>query len=116
MAGILRRLFGPLALTTTTTTNIYQGAAASALLYDQVRLIHVVNKTAGAVPFSLWLGATGANTAGTEVAIGKSVPPNDYIQLWLDLRLNSTDFLVGGAGALTSLSIIGMGYQNAVGG
>ena len=35
--------------------------------YIILRHIRILNKTAGAVTFSLWKGATGANTAGTEV-------------------------------------------------
>jgi len=69
-----------------------------------------VNKTAGAVTFSLWLGATGANAAGTEV-IGQalSVPANSYVDWYGALRLDAADFLVGGASAATSLSIQGEG-------
>lgn len=109
--------FGPLALTSTTTTNILNPAAAtggvnggSAGQYVVLRHIRVVNKTAGAVTCSLWVGATGANAAGTEFAFqGYSVPANSYVDWYGVLRLDTADFLVGGASANTSLSIEGEG-------
>lgn len=109
--------FGPIALTNTLTTNILNPPTAtggtnggSSAQYIVLRHVRIVNKTAGAVTFSLWLGATGANAAGTEV-IGqaKSVPANDYIDWYGYMRLDSADFLVGGASAATSLSIQGEG-------
>lgn len=111
--------FGPVALTNTLTTNILNPnitslagpvgfTMAQPVIY--IRHIRVTNKTAGAVTFSLWKGATGANAAGTELAIGKSVPANDYVDLYFQsLRMDAADFLVGGASAATSLSISGEG-------
>lgn len=109
--------FGPLALTNTLTTNILNPATAtggvnsgSSAQYIVLRHIRVVNKTTGAVTFSLWLGATGANTAGTEViGQGLSVPANSFIDWYGLMRLDAADFLVGGASAATSLSIQGEG-------
>lgn len=110
--------FGPLALTNTLTTNILNpgtttGGVASGTpqnLYLVLKHIRIVNKTAGAVTFSLWLGATGANAAGTEfIGIGVSVAANSYFD-WFGLaRIDVADFLVGGASAATSLSIQGEG-------
>jgi len=75
-----------------------------------IKHIRIVNKTGGAITFSLWLGATGANTAGTEV-IGQalSVAANSAFDYYGVLRLDVADFLVGGASAGTSLSIEGEG-------
>jgi len=109
--------FGPVALTNTLTTNILNPPTAtggtnagSSAQYIVLRHIRVVNKTAGAVTFSLWLGATGANAAGTEViGQGLSVAANSYVDWYGVLRLDSADFLVGGASAATSLSIEGEG-------
>ena len=47
MADKIVRTFGPIALTSTPTTNVYNNT--SALIYDVITHIHVVNKTAGAV-------------------------------------------------------------------
>jgi hypothetical protein len=109
--------FGPVALTATLTTNLLNPPAASggvnagaASQYIILRHLRIVNKTAGAVTFSLWLGATGANAAGTEVVgIGTSVAANSYFDWYGAMRLDAADFLVGGASALTSLSIQGEG-------
>ena len=103
---------GPVALSNTLTTNILNPAAAGAgtgytpsASYIILRHIRIVNKTAGAVTFSLWLGATGANAAGTEVVgNGYSVAANSAFDWYGMMRLDSADFLVGGASAATSLT------------
>lgn len=109
--------FGPVAMSSTLTTNILNPPTAAggvnagaASQYIILKHIRIVNKTAGAVTFSLWLGATGANAAGTEV-IGQaySVPANSAVDWYGSMRLDAADFLVGGAGAATSLSIEGEG-------
>lgn len=112
MAGTIKRTFGPLALTTTLTTNVYN--QASALIYDIIRHIHITNKTASAATFSLWLGATGANAAGTELFVGVSVPANSSFDWYGALKLASTDFLVGGSNTATALTITAEGEQNVV--
>lgn len=105
---------GPVALSNTLTTNIVNPtitSLAGPVGYTQtqpylvIRHVRIVNKTAGAVTFSLWLGATGANTAGTEV-IGNalSVAANSAFDWYGMLRLDAADFLVGGASAATSLT------------
>lgn len=113
--------FGPLALTNTYTTNILNpgtttgGVNCTSAPYDKLIVIiyhiRVVNKTAGAVSFRLYVGATGANTAGTEIAYDKSVTADDYVDLPYPsgFRLGTSDFLVGGASANTSLTIEGHG-------
>lgn len=112
MAGTIKRTAGPLALTTTLTTNVYNNT--SALLYDVITHIHIANKTASAATFSLWLGATGANTAGTELFTGVSIPANSTFDWYGRLKMTSTDFLVGGSGTATALTITIMGEQYVV--
>lgn len=109
--------FGPIALTTTMTTNLLNPATATggvnggaASQYIILKHIRIVNKTAGAEEFRLFLGATGANTAGTEViGYDTSVAANSYVDWYGYLRLTAADFLVGGASANTSLTIQGEG-------
>lgn len=107
--------FGPVALTNTLTTNILNPGTttggtgtvtpAAGDLYFVLRHIRIVNKTAGAVTFTLYLGATGANAAGTEViGTGYSVAANSAFDWYGMLTMESTDFLVGGASANTSLT------------
>lgn len=115
--------FGPIALTNTLTTNLLNPPTAtggtnggSSSAYIILRHIRIVNKTAGAVTCSFYLGATGANTAGTEViGIGLSIAANSYIDYYGQLRLDAADFLVGGASANTSLSITGEGEIGVAG-
>lgn len=104
---------GPVAMSATLTTDIFSPAAAGSgtgytpsASYAIIKHIRIVNKTAGAVTFSLWLGASGGNAAGTEVVgIGVSIPANDYFDWYGQMRINSGEYLVGGASAGTSLSI-----------
>lgn len=109
--------FGPVALTTTMTTNILNPATTTGGVaaptnptYLVVRHIRIVNKTASAATFSLWLGATGSNTAGTEViGQGTSIAANSFMDWYGMLRFDSTDFLVGGSNTATALTIEGEG-------
>jgi hypothetical protein len=112
MPGTIKRLAGPLALTTTLTTNVYNNT--SALIYDVIRHIHIVNKTGTAATFTLYLGATGANAAGTELWTAQTVAANSSFDWYGSMRMNSTDFLVGGAGTTTALTISIFGEQNVV--
>lgn len=105
---------GPVAMSNTLTTNILNSNVTSLAgpvgftatqPYLILRHIRIVNKTVGAVTFSLWLGATGANAAGTEViGTALSIAANSAFDWYGLLRLDAADFLVGGASAATSLT------------
>lgn len=107
---------GPIALTATTTTNILNGAVTSmagsvGITFAQpiiwIKRMHVANKTAGAGTFSMWIGGTGGNVAGTEWFSAQSVAANSVYD-WTSgpgLQLLSTDFVVGAANALTTLTV-----------
>lgn len=105
---------GPVALTTTLTTNILNGNVTSlagpiGFTLTQpiiiLRHIRITNKTASAATFSLWLGATGANAAGTEViGTGRSVAANSEFDWYGMLQLSNADFLVGGSNTATALT------------
>lgn len=114
----------PVALTTTLTTNLLNAPTTtggvnggSSPQYIILYQIHIANKTASNATFSLWLGATGGNAAGTEIEIGKTVLANDHIDLFFPagLRMESTDFLVGGAGTTTALTISAFGEIGVAG-
>lgn len=124
MAQNKKYSLGPLALTNTYTTNILNPPTAtggtnggSSSQYILLYTIFVVNKTAGAVTFRLYKGATGANTAGTEMAFDRNVPANDYVRLDFPggIRFDAADFLVGGASAATSLTIQATGEIGVAG-
>lgn len=112
--------FGPLALTNTYTTNVLNPGTTTggvnstgspyANLQIVLRQIRIVNKTAGAVTFRLYIGATGANAAGTEfLGFDRSIPANSSEVFYCNVVLRPADFLVGGASAATSLTIEGEG-------
>ncbi len=110
--------FGPVALTTIMTTNIIHPAAAGAsgVGYTAtasrilLRKLNIVNKTSSAHTFSLWLGATGGNVAGTEVVgTAQTVPANSSYPWQGQMRIGSTDYLVGGCPDATSLTLEGEG-------
>lgn len=106
---------GPIALTATLTTNIFNcnvtaltGPVGFTLTQPYVifRHIRITNKTASIATYSLWKGATGANVAGTEfLNTGKAVPANDGLDYYGIFRFDAADFLVGGSGTATSLTI-----------
>jgi hypothetical protein len=117
---------GPVALTTTLTTNILNvGAGARATppvgftdpqFYALINHVHISNKTAAAATFSLWKGATGANAAGTEfIGTGVSVPANSAVDYYGQWRFDSADFLVGGSGTTLALTITLGGELGAAG-
>lgn len=75
--------------------------------YVLIKHIRITNKTASAVTFSSWIGATGASAAGTEfLGIAKSISANDSIDWYGNpgVRLDIADFLVGLAGTTLSLT------------
>lgn len=120
MASNKRFAFGPVALTTTLTTNILNPGAGQATAavgfthannYILLTHVRISNKTGSAATFSLWKGATGANAAGTEfIGTGISVPANSGLDFFSSgWRFDSGDFLVGGAGTTTALTISGEG-------
>lgn len=112
---------GPIALSTTMTSNLVNppvlsggtmpaGGTSNSDTYLIIRHIRISNRTAVAATFSLWLGATGGNVAGTEViGTGQSVPANSYLDWYGMLRIDTDDFLVGGAGTTNALTIEGEG-------
>ncbi len=118
--------FGPIALTNTLTANLLNPPTAtggtnagSSSNYILLKHLRAVNKTGGAVTISLWIGATGANAAGTEFAWqAYSIPANSSIDWYASgpgMRLDAADFLVGGASANTSLSLQGEGEIGVAG-
>jgi len=136
MAANKKIRFGPVALTTTTTTNILNPptltggtglAGTNANTYLLLTHIRVANKTNTAAFVALWMGATGANAAGTEFAFagaatagslnantGVSVAANSSVDWYGYVRMDVADFLVGGAGTGTALTIEGEGEIGVV--
>lgn len=115
--------FGPLALSAALTTNLLNPPAASGGVnagaspqFITLKHLRITNRTASTVSFSLWLGATGANAAGTEtVGAGQPVAANSSYDWYGLLRMDAVDFLVGGASAANALTISGEGEIGVAG-
>lgn len=105
---------GPVAMSATLSTNILNTAITSLsgpVGYTQTQPyailthIRVVNKSAAQQTVSCYIGATGASAAGTEFAFNQyPVPAFSYVDWYGRVRLESSDFLTGGASAATSLT------------
>ena len=123
MAANKRFRFGPVALTNTLTTNILNPPTAtggvnggSSSMYILLQHVRIVNKTSSAATYTLYLGATGANAAGTEViGTATSIAANSAMDYYGALRLDAADFLVGGSGTSTALTITGEGEIGVAG-
>lgn len=101
VANAVGNLFNP-----PTLTGGVNPPAGSTASYYILRHIRIVNKTAGAVTFSGYIGATGGSAAGTEfLGTGLSVAANSYVDWYGAVRLDTADFLTGVASAATSLTI-----------
>lgn len=109
--------FGPIALGNTYTTNLLNPGTitggtnmGAGDLYISLKHLRAVNKTSSPHTVRLYLGATGANAAGTEIWFDKTVPANDSIEIFSPgIRLDVADFLVGGADAAASVTLHGEG-------
>ena len=73
-----------------------------------LKSIHLFNTTAGPVTASLYVGATGGSTGGTEILKSQSIAANspyDKAFFGSGMRLESTDFLTGLAGSASAITI-----------
>ncbi len=108
--------FGPLYLTNTYTTNVYNNT--SALIYDRITGIYVANSDTVSRTVRLFLGATGANVGGTElIAQDTVIPASTTVPFYFGspgLKVLSTQFIVGGASVASKLTVYATGYQAVV--
>ncbi len=112
LSGQARRLYGP-AYLTNAAANVYN--QSSALLYTNIKQLHLVNVTASAATFTLYIGATGGSTGGTEIAKLINIPADaEYNMYFSNLYLASTDFLTGLASASSTITITVLGELVAV--
>lgn len=114
MPGTPKRIAGP-AYIVATSEDIYTPVANT---YYIITHIHVTNDDSSARTFTLWIGATGAEVAGTALVqdyslalAGSSGSSWDY---YGRLRMAATDFLVGKASDATSCVITVEGEQYVV--
>lgn len=101
VANAAANLFNP-----PTVTGGVNPPGVSTNTYYILRHIRIVNKTAGAVTFSGYIGATGASAAGTEfLGTALSIAANSAYDFYGAIRLDVADFFTGLASAATSLTI-----------
>lgn len=108
---MIKRIAGP-AYIVATSENIYTPPAST--IYTVIRHIHIANDDTSARTFSLYVGATGAEAAGTALFEDVSVAVGAYFDWYCNLFMSSADFLVGIASDATSLVITVMGEQYVV--
>lgn len=79
---------------------------SSAVLVPAIELAIMINPILNSFPFRLFKGATGANAAGSEfVGYDRSVAANNEVDWYGQMKLSSSDFLVGGANAASALTL-----------
>lgn len=106
--------FGPILLTTTLTTNLLNpptltggvvAGTSNAAVYFLLRHLRIVNVLVGGITASLWVGATGAVVVGTEIIPSlQAIAGKSALDIYFSpaLRLDTGDFLVGGASSASA--------------
>jgi hypothetical protein len=95
----IKRIVGPVAFAAS-AANIYN--QSSALIYDVVKHIHISNNAASAATFFIYVSqSSGVETAGKDLFAGVSIPANATIDYFCNMKIVSTDFIVGHASATT---------------
>lgn len=112
MAGAIKRISGP-AYLSNTAVDIY--TPPNSAVYVVINQIHIANTDSVAHMFTLYIGATGGSTGGTELARAVSVAPNTVYDLYWNpgIKMISTDFLTGLADGASKLTITVLGSYQA---
>ena len=108
---MLKRIAGP-AYLSSSAANIY--TPPNAAVYVEINHIHIAEVSGATRTFSLYVGATGGSTGGTELFKTHTITANSEFDWPCRLYMASTDFLSGLASAGTSLVITVMGQYHAV--
>lgn len=111
LSGQLKRIAGP-AFLANAAADIYTPPAST--IYTNIKHIHISNVTAGSVTFTLYVGATGGSSAGTELFKAYPIAANSSFDYYCNMKMLSTDFLTGLASAANSLVITVEGEQVVV--
>ena len=110
----IQRIAGP-AYLAASATNIY--TPPSTPLYTVITEIRVVNKASvgsGPSTFSMYIGATGGSTGGTELYSNQGVSVGQPFAetFYPGIRMASTDFLSGLASSGSTLVVLVLGYYS----
>ncbi len=109
--GTNKTLAGP-AYLAASVADVFTPPAST--MTSTIRLIHIANVSSSAVNATLYRGASGGSTGGTEICKGLVIPANDVRLLPLALEMSSTHYLTGLASVVSSLVITVMGEQRVV--
>lgn len=101
MQGTPKRA-GPVYLTTAAADVLTTPASG---LLNLIRMIHLDNESNAAVPFSMFMGASGGSTGGTSLFYNTLIPANDTRDLPLYLVQKNTDYLSGNAGSNSAVAV-----------
>lgn len=97
--SVIKRI-GPATLGTS-AADVYHPAGP-----EELRLIHVSNRTSSPAKLSLWVGATGATAAGTDLFIGRTIAAFDTFSWPFLVKMTTADFLVGQSDTAAALTIV----------
>lgn len=105
MADTLKRLAGPVALTTSAAT-VYTVPGSTT---TTVRNIHVCNETGTGATFTLSLGTDGA---GKRLYKAVNIPANDSLDVGLSLVLSAAEVLQAYSGTGSTLTLVISGVES----
>lgn len=109
MNGTPKTISGP-AYLAASAADIYTPPAST--IITMIRQIHIANVTGAAATATLYRGATGGSTGGTELCKALNVPANEVRDIFFDdLVMKSTDFLSGLGSTASTLTITVIGHQ-----
>lgn len=107
----LTALAGP-AYLANSATNIV--AAPASGFVKQIRAMHFCNVTNATATFTVYIGATGGSTGGTELFKTYSLGAFATYDYYVPHRLSSSDYLTGLASAASTITITVSGEHYAV--
>ena len=111
MAGTDKRIAGP-AYIASSVADLYTPPAST--IFTLIGHMHFANTAAVARTFSMYVGATGGSTGGTELFKDFEIAANSTYDYWCRLRMSSTDFLTAVASAANSITVTIEGTQAVV--
>lgn len=107
----------PTAYLTNAAANVYTPPSSSQVtLRTYITQIHLANTDSSAHTWTLYIGATGGSTGGTEIGKGVSMAANTIQDIYFGdgIEMTTTQFLSGLASAGSVITISIFGYVQAV--
>jgi hypothetical protein len=103
MAGTIRRIAGP-AFLPSSVGNLYTPPAST--IYTVMKHIHFFNVSASPVTINVYIGASGASAAGSQLFDTFEIEANQPYDYFMGsgTRMDSTDFLTGSASVASAVT------------